>query len=79
MNFATVGYYEVFPPKRMGVSTKTVEVTDSSGGKVLKRILIADKDFIAGEAIYGVTWLFAAFDDLSGSQSRAGTTHRLGS
>ena len=40
----------------MHVSTKTVEVTDPSGGKVLKRILVADKDFTAGEVIYDVTW-----------------------
>jgi mitochondrial import receptor subunit TOM20 len=57
MNFDSVGYYEVFPPKRMNVSTKTVEVADPSGNKVLKRILVADKDFAAGEVIYTVTWL----------------------
>jgi hypothetical protein len=56
MNTDSVGYYEVFPPKRMNVSTKTVEVTDSSGATVLKRILVADKDFTAGEVIYNVTW-----------------------
>jgi import receptor subunit TOM20 len=60
MNLHSVGYYEVFPPKRMNVSTKAVEVTDSSGGKALKRILVADKDFTAGEAIYNVTWLLVA-------------------
>ena len=57
MNSDSVGYYEVFPPKRMNVSTKTIEVADSSGGKVLKRILVADKDFTAGDVIYTVTWL----------------------
>ena len=41
----------------MNVSTKTIEVADSSGGKVLKRILVADKDFTAGDVIYTVTWL----------------------
>jgi hypothetical protein len=40
MNFATVGYYAVFPPKRMGVSTKTVEVTDSSAFVPLGRRLL---------------------------------------
>ncbi|KAI9429627.1 hypothetical protein F5148DRAFT_1372359 [Russula earlei] len=48
------GYYEAFPPNRMGVSTKTVAVTDSSGGKALKRILVADKDFTAGEIMYDI-------------------------
>jgi hypothetical protein len=38
----------------MNVSTKTVEVTDSSGAKILKRILVADKDFTAGDVIYKV-------------------------
>jgi hypothetical protein len=55
-NFDLVGYYEVFPPKRMNVSTKTVDVADSTGGKVLKRILVADKDFTTGEVIYIVMW-----------------------
>jgi hypothetical protein len=57
MNSDSVGYYEIFPPKRMSVSTKMIEVTDPSGNKVLKRILVADKDFTAGEVIYIVTWL----------------------
>ena len=60
MNLDSVGYFESFPPKRMNVSTKAVEVTDSSGDKVLKRILVADKDFTAGEVIYNVMWLLAA-------------------
>jgi hypothetical protein len=55
MNSDSVGYFDVFPPKRMNVSTKTIDVTDSSGGKVLKRILVADKDFTTGEVIYIVT------------------------
>lgn len=38
----------------MNVSTKTVEVADPSGNKVLKRILVADKDFDAREVIYTV-------------------------
>ncbi|KAI0307138.1 hypothetical protein B0F90DRAFT_1807816 [Multifurca ochricompacta] len=46
------GYYEDFPPKRMSVSTKAVEVTDASGITVLKRILVANKDFTAGDVIY---------------------------
>jgi len=54
MNSDSVGYYEIFPPKRMNVSTKTVEVADPSGNKVLKRILVADKDFDAREVIYTV-------------------------
>ena len=49
-----VGYYDVFPPKQMSVSTKTIDISDSSGAKVLKRILVAEKDFAAGETIYKV-------------------------
>ncbi|KAI9452074.1 hypothetical protein F5148DRAFT_1289782 [Russula earlei] len=64
------GYYEAFPPKRMGVSTKTVEVTDSSGGKALKRILVADKDFTAGEIIYDERPIVSVLDpDLEGKGS----------
>lgn len=56
MNSDSVGYYDAFPPKRMNVSTRTTELAGSSGSKPLKRILIADKDFTAGEVIYNVTW-----------------------
>jgi hypothetical protein len=51
----SVGYYDIFPPKQMSVSTKTIDISDSSGAKVLKRILVAEKDFAAGETIYKVT------------------------
>jgi hypothetical protein len=44
----------------MNVKTQTVEVTDSSGAKALKRVLIASKDFSSGEVIYKVMWLLAA-------------------
>jgi len=54
MNPDSVGYYETFPPRRMNVSTKTIEVADPSGANVLKRILVADKDFTVGEVIYNV-------------------------
>jgi import receptor subunit TOM20 len=50
----SVGYYDVFPPKQMSVSTKTIDISDSGGAKVLKRILIAERDFTAGETIYKV-------------------------
>ncbi|KAI0304066.1 hypothetical protein BC826DRAFT_211055 [Russula brevipes] len=36
----------------MNVSTKTIEVTDPSGAKVLKQILVSAKDLAAGEVIY---------------------------
>jgi len=54
MDLDLVGYYEVFPPKLVNVSTKTIEVTDPSGAKVLKQILVSEKDFGAGEVIYDV-------------------------
>jgi hypothetical protein len=38
----------------MNVTTKTVEMTDSSGAKILKRILTAAKDFSSGDVIYKV-------------------------
>ena len=38
----------------MSVSTKTIDISDSSGAKVLKRILVAEKDFAAEETIYKV-------------------------
>jgi hypothetical protein len=38
----------------MNVKTATVEVTDPSGAKVLKRILTAAKDFSSGDVIYKV-------------------------
>ena len=39
----------------MSVSTKTVDISDPSGAKALKRILVADRDFAVGETIYKVT------------------------
>lgn len=64
------GYYEIFPPKRMNVSTKTVEVADPSGNKVLKRILVADKDFTAGEVVYTEQPIVTVLDqDLEGKGS----------
>ncbi|KAI0254720.1 hypothetical protein BJV78DRAFT_1120730 [Lactifluus subvellereus] len=71
------GYYEVFPPKRMNVSTKTVEVTDSSGAKILKRILVADKDFTAGDVIYKEQPIVSVLDpDLEGKGSHCSQCHR---
>jgi hypothetical protein len=78
MNLDSVGYFESFPPKRMNVSTKTVEVTDSSDTKVLKRILVADKDFTAGEVIYDVTWLLTTPTIWVYSLMKTGATGRIG-
>jgi hypothetical protein len=61
-----VGYYDVFPPKHMSVSTKTVDISDPSGAKALKRILVADRDFTAGETIYKVTCYPLALADRVG-------------
>lgn len=64
------GYYEVFPPKHMSVSTKTVEITDPSGATALKRILVADRDFTAGETIYKERPIVSVLDpDLEGKGS----------
>jgi hypothetical protein len=54
VNLDSVGYWDTFPPRRMNVSTKMIEGADSSGAKILKRILVADKDFSTGEVIYHV-------------------------
>jgi hypothetical protein len=79
MDLDSVGYFETFPPKRMNVSTKAVEVTDSSGGKALKRVLVADKDFTAGDVIYDVTWLLTTSTIWVGSLIKTGATDRNGS
>ncbi|KAI9448004.1 hypothetical protein H4582DRAFT_1897720 [Lactarius indigo] len=64
------GYYEVFPPKHMSVSTKTVEISDPSGAAALKRILVADRDFAAGETIYKERPIVSVLDpDLEGKGS----------
>ncbi|KAH9006787.1 MAS20-domain-containing protein [Lactarius hatsudake] len=64
------GYYEVFPPKHMSVSTKTVEITDPSGATALKRILVADRDFTTGETIYKERPIVSVLDsDLEGKGS----------
>ncbi|KAI0268230.1 MAS20-domain-containing protein [Gloeopeniophorella convolvens] len=61
------GYFDVFPPKSMNVSTKTIEIADANGATVLKRILVADKDFSAGELIYKERPIVSALDsDLRG-------------
>jgi mitochondrial import receptor subunit TOM20 len=48
------GYYELFPPKDMNVSTQISVTTDAQGNKTSRRILVAEKDFAAGEVIYRV-------------------------
>jgi hypothetical protein len=63
----------------MNVSTRAVEVTDPSGSKVLKRILVAEKDFTAGEVIYDVTWSLAALTVWVVSSMKTGATDRIGS
>ena len=79
MNLDLVGYYDTFPPKRMNVSTKAVELTGPSGDKILKRILVADKDFTAGEMIYDVTCLLLARSICAGSPMKTGATDCLSS
>lgn len=78
MNPDSVGYYEIFPPKRMNASTKMIEVADPSGNKVLKRILVADKDFAAGEVIYIVTCYQFRLSAWIGSLIKTGATNRYG-
>ena len=53
----TVAYFEMFPPKSMNVSTKTIDVPDASGALVRKRIMVAAKDFTAGDIIYKVRFV----------------------
>ncbi|KAF8969371.1 hypothetical protein BDZ97DRAFT_1915330 [Flammula alnicola] len=42
-------YYDFFPPKRMNVS---VEVRETTQGQGARQVLVASKDFAAGEVIY---------------------------
>jgi hypothetical protein len=63
----------------MNVSTRAIEVTDPSGSKVLKRILVADKDFTAGAVIYDVTLPLAALTFWVVSSMKTGATDRIGS
>jgi hypothetical protein len=51
----------------MNVSTKILEGADSSGAKIIKRILVADKDFATGEVIYNVIWRSSPSTVLVGS------------
>lgn len=45
-NESMAGYYESFPPKSMNVSIKDNDVK--------KKIMVAEKDFEAGDVIYTV-------------------------
>ena len=44
-----LGYYDYFPPKRMNVSVQHV---GGEGSQATKKILVAQKDFAAGDVIY---------------------------
>ncbi|KAI0353457.1 MAS20-domain-containing protein [Trametes cingulata] len=58
------GYYDHFPPKRMNVSVKA---GPAQGNQAAKKILVAEKDFDAGEVIYKERPVVVALDsDLEG-------------
>ncbi|KAI0772043.1 MAS20-domain-containing protein [Trametes elegans] len=58
------GYYDHFPPKRMNVSA---HAGDAQGNQAAKKILIAEKDFQAGDVIYKEKPVVVALDaDLEG-------------
>ncbi|TFK81511.1 MAS20-domain-containing protein [Polyporus arcularius HHB13444] len=58
------GYYDHFPPKRMNVS---VQHTGGQGNQATKKILVAEKDFAAGDVIYTELPVVSALDsDLEG-------------
>ncbi|KAI0082448.1 MAS20-domain-containing protein, partial [Panus rudis PR-1116 ss-1] len=58
------GYYNVFPPKSMNVSVQDSEVP---GNATKKKVLVAEKDFAAGDVIYKEEPIVAALDfDLLG-------------
>ncbi|PIL36948.1 transcription factor [Ganoderma sinense ZZ0214-1] len=58
------GYYDHFPPKRMNVS---IHASEPEGDKPAKKILIAAKDFEAGDIIYTESPFVVALDaDLEG-------------
>ncbi|RPD66738.1 MAS20-domain-containing protein [Lentinus tigrinus ALCF2SS1-7] len=59
------GYYDYFPPKRMNVSVQHV---GGQGNQATKKILIAQKDFAAGDVIYMESPVVVALDaDLEGN------------
>jgi hypothetical protein len=51
------GYFDHFPPKDMNVKTSTKEIVNAEGSserKIIRRFLVAEKDFKPGEVIYKV-------------------------
>ncbi|KAI0368072.1 MAS20-domain-containing protein [Pilatotrama ljubarskyi] len=61
------GYYDHFPPKRMNVS---VQAGPAQGNQAAKKILVAEKDFDAGELIYKEKPVVVALDaDLEGKRT----------
>ncbi|KAF9205275.1 hypothetical protein BGZ49_004250 [Haplosporangium sp. Z 27] len=56
-------YYTVFPPKEMNVKVEELpEGVSAEGQKVLRRGLIATKDFAAGETIYSETPIISSLE-----------------
>jgi hypothetical protein len=51
----SAAYYDFFPPKRMNVS---VEVRETTQGQGARQVLVANKDFAAGEVIYKVAFIY---------------------
>jgi hypothetical protein len=49
-----VGYYDAFPSKSMNVAVKIVDVVEADGETKKRKVLVATKDFEAGEVIYKV-------------------------
>ncbi|KDQ64301.1 hypothetical protein JAAARDRAFT_187641 [Jaapia argillacea MUCL 33604] len=63
------GYYTHFPPASFNVKVKTIDVADGATS-TKKKILVADKDFKAGEVIYKEQPVVAMLDlDLQGQES----------
>ncbi|KZV77179.1 hypothetical protein PENSPDRAFT_645453 [Peniophora sp. CONT] len=61
------GYWDVFPPKEMNVTAQPVDIESASGAAVRKRVLVATKDFKAGDVIYTEEPVVTALDaDLEG-------------
>ncbi|EIW76196.1 MAS20-domain-containing protein [Coniophora puteana RWD-64-598 SS2] len=72
------GYYDHFPRKEMNVKVETRDLPDGIGKTVKKKVLVAAKDFAAGEVIYKEVPVVAALDfDIEGKGTHCSQCFRV--
>ena len=72
------GYYDNFPRKEMNVKVETRELPDGTGKTIKKKVLVAAKDFAAGEIIYKEVPVVAALDfDIEGKGTHCSMCFRV--